>query len=91
MFRYPITMDANLDYQKSTFKPCNLFNKSVKSAVDKKYQSNIFLLVHNSNNEFVESYVSDNDVLKDIHEALKELSTQLFGLHFGLKTDLIRH
>ena len=36
------------------------------------------------------NHVSDNEVLSEIHEVLKELSEQLSGLHFGLKFDLIR-
>ena len=90
MFRYPISMDKNLDYQKSTFKKCNLVKGKTPKESKSESKSKIFLLVHNGNDEIIESYVSDNEVLSEIHEVLKELSEQLSGLHFGLKFDLIR-
>ena len=90
MFRYPISMDKNLDYQKSTFKKCNLVKGKTPKESKSESKSKIFLLVHNGDDEIIESYVSDNEVLSEIHEVLKELSEQLSGLHFGLKFDLIR-
>ncbi|NHC05075.1 hypothetical protein G9F31_15190 [Acinetobacter sp. 187] len=90
MFRYPISMDSDLDYQKSTFKKCMFVKEKVKGKSTNKSKPNIFLLLHNGNDEIVESYVSDNDALSEIHDVLKELAEHLFGLHFGLKTDLIR-
>lgn len=79
-----------LDYQKSTFKKCNLVKGKTPKESKSESKSKIFLLVHNGNDEIIESYVSDNEVLSEIHEVLKELSEQLSGLHFGLKFDLIR-
>ena len=38
----------------------------------------------------MESYVSDDNILTEIHEALKELATQVSGLHFGLKFELTK-
>ncbi|WP_249449769.1 hypothetical protein [Acinetobacter sp. AR2-3] len=90
MFRYPISMDASLDYQKSTFKSCDLIKGKAPKESKKTSKSNIFLLIHDGNDEIVESYVSDNEALNEIHDVLKELSEQLSGLHFGLKSDLIR-
>ncbi|BAP39093.1 hypothetical protein AS4_41530 [Acinetobacter guillouiae] len=89
MFRYPITMSPNLDYKKSTFKKLastDNLNKSIESLTKPK----IFLLVENQDNEIVESYVSDEDVLNDVHGALKELSDHFMGLHFGLKYELTK-
>ncbi|QIO07464.1 hypothetical protein G8E00_07185 [Acinetobacter shaoyimingii] len=90
MFRYPISTNENLDHQKSTFKKCNFVKGNFPIVSKSESKSNIFLLVHNSNGEIIESYASNNDVLSEIHEVLKELSEQLSGLHFGLKSDLIR-
>ena len=90
MFRYPVTMDSNLDYEKSTFKKCVFENKEIVIDTKLKSKPNIFLLVQGDNNDIVESYVSDNDAVTEIHDVLKELASQLSGLHFGLTTDLIR-
>ena len=88
MFRCPITMDPNLDYGKSTFKE---YDPLKSSKLNEGSKSNIFLLIQNSNSEIIESYVSDNNALDEIYKALKDLSEQLSGLHFGLKLDLIRN
>lgn len=89
MFRYPITMNSDLDYKKSTFKKftfSNMSNESLKQPIGSKF----FLLLERESDEIVESYVSDDSVLNDIHEILKELATQLMGLHFGLKYELTK-
>ena len=89
MFRYPITTNKDSDYRKSPFKKFTFTGNSGEK-IDKSKGSKIILLVENQDNEIVESYVSDDNVLTEIHEALKELATQVSGLHFGLKYELTK-
>ncbi len=56
--RYPISMDKNLDYQKSTFKKCNLVKGKLQRVRKVNQNLKIFLLVHSGNDEIIESYVS---------------------------------
>lgn len=89
MFRYPITMNSDLDYEKSTFKNYS-FPDNLNELDKRPNRSKVFLLVENQNNEIIESYVSDEDVLNDIHKTLHELAEQFMGLHFGLKYELTK-
>ena len=90
MFRYPVSMDKKLDYQKSPFKKYVLEEEKVEIGRAIESKPKIFLLIQNDKNEVVESYVSDSDSVTEIHDVLKELAEQFSGLHFGLKADLIR-
>ena len=88
MFRYPVTSDAQLDAEKSSFKQGNPVDVA-NSLADESTPPQFVLAVKNDDNEIVDTYVHDRDPMASVADALNQCAELLSGTHYGLLADLV--
>ncbi len=90
-FRYPLTKNTSVDGKKFTMKKLNLKNLEQKLASPKEGRnkdSKLFMVLKNNNEEIVEAFQRDENVLENVTKALKETSRYLMNMHIMSRVTL---
>ena len=91
MFRYPITMDPANDAKKSAYKHIHpqaaVAEANARSATGAAGVN--IMALKNDDGEIVETFIHDEDPMREVFDALKELAVQLTGTQMGLLFELL--
>jgi hypothetical protein len=92
MFRYPVTLDPLNDAKKSSFK--RIHPEDAVAAAHHRANQNMpgvkILALKNDNNEIVETFIHDEQAMREVFDALKQLAEILSGVHYGMGYEFLR-
>lgn len=88
MFRYPVTSDAQLDKDKSSFKQA-VPSDVVTALNDDSTPPQFVFAIKNDENEIVNTYMHDRDPMANVVDSLNSCAELLSGTHYGLLADLV--
>jgi hypothetical protein len=92
-FRYPITKNSALDSKKYTMQRLNaerleqIFSDNPDKRKNKK-GARLFMLIKDDNDEIVDGFERDKDILEDVTQALKKISHYFFCIHIMTRVTL---
>ncbi|MDL2330650.1 hypothetical protein LJC62_01375 [Odoribacter sp. OttesenSCG-928-A06] len=92
-FRYPVTKNSSLDPKKFTMQRLDpeklqkLFTDNPDNR-EKKKGARVFMLLKNDNDEIVDGFEKNTNILTDITHALKEVSHYFYCIHIMTRVTL---